>query len=86
MPEFKECLDSALRCGVWVLGGAVWSLELDSVVLVGPFQLGIFCFAACPAQMGTISLDEQPSLEITNMTLVSGISTSENKDENQQKP
>ena len=40
--EFWECLDSALGHRVWILSGAVWSQELDSAVLVGPFQLGIF--------------------------------------------
>jgi len=34
--------NSALRHRVWVLGPA-WSQVLDSVILVGPFQLGIFC-------------------------------------------
>ena len=43
MLEFKECLDSALRDGVWILSGPVWSWELDSMILVGPFQLRIFC-------------------------------------------
>ena len=39
----KERLDTALRHRVWILGGAVQSQELDSTILVGPFQLGIFC-------------------------------------------
>lgn len=26
-----------------ILGGPAWSQELDSVILMGPFQLGIFC-------------------------------------------
>lgn len=41
--EFKEHLDNALKhkdC-FWVC--PVWSWELDSIILVGPFQLGIFC-------------------------------------------
>ena len=42
LPEFKECLDSALRCRVWILGGAVRGQEVDSVFLMRPFQLGIF--------------------------------------------
>ena len=41
--EFRECLDSALRHRVWILGGPVWNLELDLMVLTGPFQLRIFC-------------------------------------------
>ena len=40
--EFKGHLDTALRYTVWILGGAVWSRELDSVIIVGPFQLGLF--------------------------------------------
>ena len=35
-------MGSALRDRVWILSGPVWSLELDLVILVGPFQLGIF--------------------------------------------
>ena len=27
--EIQECLDTALRRRVWILGGAVWSWELD---------------------------------------------------------
>ena len=42
MLEFKECLDTAVRHRVWILGGAVWSQELDSVILTSPFQLWIF--------------------------------------------
>ena len=41
--EFKGCLDIALRQRVWILGGAVWSQELDLVVLTCPFQLRRFC-------------------------------------------
>ena len=29
-------------CLVWFLGGPVWNQELDMVILMGPFQLGIF--------------------------------------------
>jgi len=43
LPEFKKHLDSALRHRVCILGGPLWSQELDSTFLVGPFQLGIFC-------------------------------------------
>jgi len=42
LPEFKECLDSILRHGVWILGGPVWSQGLDMVVPVSPFQLRMF--------------------------------------------
>jgi len=42
LPEFKDCLDNTVSCMVWFFGGAVWSLELDSVILMGPFQLWIF--------------------------------------------
>jgi len=40
--EFKKCLDSVLRHRIWILRGAVWSQELDSVILVCPSQLRIF--------------------------------------------
>lgn len=43
LPEFKECLDTALRHGVCILGGPVSRQWLDSMILVGFFQLGIFC-------------------------------------------
>ena len=42
LPEFKEHLDSALRHRVCILGGPVWSEELESMIPVGPFQLRIF--------------------------------------------
>ena len=42
MLEFQERLDTALRHRVWILGGAVWSQELDSVILTSPFQLWMF--------------------------------------------
>jgi len=45
--EFKELLDSTLRHRVWILGGSVWSQGLDSRILVGPFQLGIFYVSMC---------------------------------------
>jgi len=40
--EFKKSLDKALRHMVWILGGLVWSHKLDWLILMGPFQLGIF--------------------------------------------
>ena len=39
----REALDITLRHRVWLLGGAVWNPELVSVILVGLFQVGIFC-------------------------------------------
>ena len=39
--EFNDSLDSALRCRVWILRGAVWSQALDSVILVGPFPIPV---------------------------------------------
>jgi len=36
--EFKKCLDNALRQIDWSLGGA---RSWDSMVLMGPFQLGM---------------------------------------------
>jgi len=35
--EFKERLDNGLRHRVWILAGAAWSHELDTMILVGPF-------------------------------------------------
>ena len=40
--EFKKRLDNALSHTVWFLGGPVWSQELDSMILMGSFQLGLF--------------------------------------------
>jgi len=40
--EFKKHLDSTLRHMIRFLGGPVWSQELDPMILVGPFPLGIF--------------------------------------------
>ena len=48
LPEFKGCLVNALRHRVWIWGRAVWRLELDLMILIGPFQLGMFCHSnAC---------------------------------------
>ena len=47
LSEFYECLDSALRHRVWILGGAAYSQELDSVILMGTLHLRDilwFCF------------------------------------------
>jgi len=35
---FKKHLDNALRKKVSILGGPVWSQELDIMILVGPFS------------------------------------------------
>lgn len=37
--QLRECLNSTLRA---LLGNAVWSQGLDSMVLVGPFQFRRF--------------------------------------------
>jgi len=42
VPWFKKHLGNAFRHMVWFLSGAVWSPELESVTLAGPFQIGIF--------------------------------------------
>jgi len=41
--QWRLSLDSALRHRVWVWGGTLWSRGLDLMILVGPFQLGVFC-------------------------------------------
>ena len=41
--KIPTSLDSALSHMVSFLGGAVWTQALDSMILMGPFQLGIFC-------------------------------------------
>lgn len=41
--EFNKPLDSTLRRRISILGGPVWGQELGTMILVGPFQLGIFC-------------------------------------------
>ena len=43
LTELKQRLDTALRHRGWFLGGPVQSQELDSMTLVGPFQLRMFC-------------------------------------------
>jgi len=35
-------VDSTLRHWIWILGAPVWCQGLDSVILIGNFQLGIF--------------------------------------------
>ena len=47
--EFKECLGNTVRHWVWTLCGPVWSLELDSMILEGLFQLQIFCYSVVPS-------------------------------------
>lgn len=37
-------LGKTLRYRVWILGGAVWSWELELVILMGPLQFGVFWF------------------------------------------
>ena len=41
--ELNKHLDGTFRHTVWILGGPLWSQELDLMILVGPFQLGILC-------------------------------------------
>lgn len=41
-------LDNAPRHWVWIWGGPVWSQELDPMVLMHPFQLGMFCGSIVP--------------------------------------
>lgn len=38
-----QCLYNALSHRFWILDGSVWSHELDSMILMDPFQLEIFC-------------------------------------------
>lgn len=40
LPEFKEHW-TLLSDIVWILGGPLWSQELDSMILMGHFQLGM---------------------------------------------
>lgn len=35
--EFKKCPDNAVRHRVRILGGALWSLELNLMILLGLF-------------------------------------------------
>jgi len=42
LPEFKKYLHNTHRHRVWILGGAVWSQELSTMILVRTFQLMIF--------------------------------------------
>jgi len=42
LSQFKECRDDAESYGL-VLGSPARSMKLDSMILMGPFQLGIFC-------------------------------------------
>lgn len=40
--KFKKCLDNAVRHRVWTSNGSTQSQELDSIIHVGPHQLGYF--------------------------------------------
>jgi len=42
LPDFKEHLGDALRDRAWILCGLMLSQDLDSMALMGPFQLGMF--------------------------------------------
>jgi len=42
-PAEVQELSNTLRHRVRILGSLMWSQELDSVILVGPFQLRLFC-------------------------------------------
>lgn len=61
LPKLNKHLDNILRHMVWFLGGAMWSQGLDSIILMGPFQLKIFYdsvilwFTATPAVLGRIT-------------------------------
>ena len=43
LTEFWKCLDSALRGMVWLEYGAAQDVDLDSMILVIPFQFSLFC-------------------------------------------
>ena len=46
--EFMKYLDSALRHRILILGGHVWSQELNLMILVDPFQLySILSYSEC---------------------------------------
>lgn len=40
LPEFKKCLENALRCFIQFLHGSLWNQELNSTLC--PFQLRMF--------------------------------------------
>jgi len=42
LPEFKKLLDDALSYMVWFLSDPAWSQEMALMILVNPFQLGMF--------------------------------------------
>ena len=50
LSEFEECLDDALSADGLVLGSPARSRELDSMSLMGPFQLEMFydCMIVSP--------------------------------------
>jgi len=47
---------------VWFLGGPVWNQGLDSMILMGPFQPGIFCYSMllCECTAGLLSRQLNP--------------------------
>lgn len=42
LPEFKKRLEKTPRCKIWILSSPMWIQELDSMILLGPFQLKIY--------------------------------------------
>jgi len=56
LAEFKKCLYKALRYMLCFLGGPAWSQELDSMILVGPFQHGIFCDSMIAREKQTLEM------------------------------
>lgn len=40
--SFRKHVGSALSHVIWFFGGRVWNQGLDSVILMGPFQFGMF--------------------------------------------
>lgn len=77
--EFKECLDNALRHKVWVLSGPMWSHELNSKFLVGPFQLQIFYVFPIFSPYHVWILLAYPCLGPEPICFSSGLHMAENK-------
>lgn len=42
LSQFNKHMDNTLSCMVLILGGTMWSQELDLMIFMGPFQLRIF--------------------------------------------